>query len=283
VNGGSRLIVNADDFGITEAVNRGIVAAFDRGIVTSTSIMATGAAFEHAIDLARRRPRLAVGVHLVLTEHCPLIGVRAAASLVGSDGRFPAHITQLLAKQLRRRISLAEVSLELDAQLKRVRDAGVAVSHLDGHQHVHVLPGVAALVAELAEKHGVSAVRYPAERVRRYMLRSGKHLRRLAEQVALRAFCELSPLKSLRRSDEFIGFYFGGRLDETNLATVVAGLPADCTVELMCHPGDDDMQASDDWAYAWAAERDALTSPRIRDLVAQRGVQLISYRDVGAR
>ncbi len=278
----SRLIVNADDFGITEAVNRGIVAAFDRGIVTSTSLMATGPAFEHAVDLASSRPGLAVGVHLVLTEHRPLVGSRAAASLVGLDGCFPAHVTQLLALQLRRRISLAEARLELDAQLKRVRDAGVTVSHIDGHQHVHVLPGIAGVVAVLAAKHGVAAVRYPAERLRGYMLRDVKHGRRVAEQAALRLFCELSPLKPLRRSDEFVGFYFGGRLDEANLATVLAGLPAGRTVELMCHPGDDDMQPSEDWAYSWAAERDALTSPRIRDLVTQRGVQLISYRDVGA-
>jgi predicted glycoside hydrolase/deacetylase ChbG (UPF0249 family) len=277
-----RLIVNADDFGITEAVNRGIVAAFDRGIVTSTSLMATGAAFDHAVDLARRRPGLSVGIHLVLTEHRPLIGARAAASLVGPDGRFPAHVTRLLALQLRGRISLAEARLELDAQLQRVRDAGVTVSHIDGHQHVHVLPGIAGLVAELAAKHGVAAVRVPAERVRGYMLRDLKYARRVAEQAALRLFCELSPLKPLRRSDEFVGFYFGGRLDEANLTTVLAGLPAGCTVELMCHPGDDDMQASHDWAYAWATERDALTSPRIRDLVTQRGVQLISHRDVGA-
>jgi predicted glycoside hydrolase/deacetylase ChbG (UPF0249 family) len=150
VSTGTRLIVNADDFGITEAVNRGVVAAFDRGIVTSTSLMATGAAFDHAVELARRRPGLAVGIHLVLTEHRPLIGARAAASLVGPDGFFPAHITQLLAKQLRGRISLTEARVELEAQLKRVRDAGVVVSHIDGHQHVHVLPGIAAIVAELA-------------------------------------------------------------------------------------------------------------------------------------
>jgi predicted glycoside hydrolase/deacetylase ChbG (UPF0249 family) len=278
----SRLIVNADDFGITEAVNRGIVAAFDRGIVTSTSLMATGAAFDHAVDLARRRPGLAVGIHLVLTEHRPLVGAPAAASLIGPDGRFPAHVTQLLALQLRGRISLAEARLELDAQLNRVREAGVTVSHIDGHQHVHVLPGIAGIVAELAAKHGVAAVRYPAERVRGYMLRDRKYARRVAEQTALRLFCEWSPLKPLRRSDEFVGFYFGGRLDETNLRTVLAGLPAGCTVELMCHPGDDDMQGSDDWVYAWAAERDALTSPRIRALLTERGVQLIAHKDVGA-
>jgi predicted glycoside hydrolase/deacetylase ChbG (UPF0249 family) len=111
-----RLIVNADDFGYAEAVNRGVAEAFDRGIVTSTSIMATGAAFEHAVDLARSRPKLAVGVHLVLTEQRPLVGPAAAASLVGTDGRFPRHVTQLLGKQLRGQIALSEVRLELDAR-----------------------------------------------------------------------------------------------------------------------------------------------------------------------
>jgi chitin disaccharide deacetylase len=276
----SRLIVNADDFGITEAVNRGIVEAHDRGIVTSTSIMATGAAFEHAVGLARSRPGLAVGIHLVLTEQRPLVGAAAARTLVGDDGHFPPHIAQLLGLRLRGRLSLPEVRLELAAQLRRVRDAGLVVSHIDGHQHVHVLPGIAAIVAELAEQHGVAAVRYPAERVRSYMLRSLKDARRVAEQTALRFFCESAPLKHLRRSDDFVGFYFGGRLDEANLATVLAGLPSGRTVELMCHPGDEEMQASKDWAYAWSAERDALTSPRIRELVTARGLQLISYRDV---
>jgi predicted glycoside hydrolase/deacetylase ChbG (UPF0249 family) len=265
----ARLIVNADDFGIAAAVNHGIVDAFDRGIVTSTSLMATGAAFEHAVALARSRPALAVGVHLVLTEHRPL---------VRPDGRFTPHLKQLLAKHLRGGTRLPEVRLELDAQIRRVREAGIAVSHLDGHQHAHVLPGVAQIVAELAAQHGIGAVRYPAERLRSYMLRSRHQAPRLAEQTALRMFCALSPLKRLRRSDEFVGFYFGGRLDETNLATVLDGLPNSGTIELMCHPGGEDMQGDAGWRYSWAAERDALTSPRIRALVAARGMQLISHR-----
>ena len=280
MSAGLKLIVNADDFGISEAVNHGIVEAFDGGIVTSTSLMATGAAFDHAVELARARPGLSVGVHLVLTEHRPLIGAAAAASLVEPDGKFAPHLAQLLAKRLRGAVSMAEVRLELDAQIRRVRDAGVAISHVDGHQHAHVLPGIAAVVAELAAKHGIRAVRYPAERVRGYMLRSPRHARRVAEQAALGLFCASSPLKRLRRSDDFVGFFFGGRLDEANLATVLTGLPPAGTVELMCHPGDENMRPSDDWQYAWAAERDALMSPRIRELVAARGMQLVSYRDV---
>jgi predicted glycoside hydrolase/deacetylase ChbG (UPF0249 family) len=275
MSGALQLIVNADDFGISEAVNRGIVEAHERGIVTSTSLMATGPAFEHAVALARRCPRLAVGVHLSLTDQRPLSELRG---LVTADGMFPPHTTQLLQQALRGRLPLAEVRQELDAQIRRVRAAGVEVSHLDGHQHVHVLPGVAAVVAELAASHGIAAVRYPAERVRGYMLRSAQHVRRVAEQMALRFFCARSPLQALRRSDDFAGFYFGGRLDEANLETVLDTLPSAGTVELMCHPGAEDMQPVRGWEYAWAAERDALTSGRIRELVTARGVQLVSQR-----
>jgi hopanoid biosynthesis associated protein HpnK len=275
MSAGLKLIVNADDFGISEAVNRGIVEAHDRGIVTSTSLMATGPAFEHAVELARSRPRLAVGVHLVLTEQRPL-SAAAVPSLVRPDGAFEPHLAQLLRRQLRGRISLAEVRRELDAQIRRVRAAGIAIGHLDGHQHAHVLPGVARIVAELAAEHGIAAVRYPVERVRGYMLRSARHAARVAEQAALGLFSAASPLKRLRRSDDFVGFYFGGRLDEANLATVLTGLPASGTVELMCHPGDERMRPPGGWQYAWAAERDALTSPRIRELVMARGVQLVS-------
>jgi predicted glycoside hydrolase/deacetylase ChbG (UPF0249 family) len=268
MSAGLRLIVNADDFGVSEGVNRGIAAAHDHGIVTSTSLMATGEAFEHAVALARSRPRLAVGVHLVLTEHRPLRGAGLAR-----DGAFPRHVTALLGPALRGALPLDEVRAELDAQICRVRDAGIAIGHLDGHQHVHVLPGVARIVAELADAYGIAAVRYPAERLRGYMLRNPRWLRRVAEQAALRAFAAAAPLKRLRRSDDFVGFYFGGRLDEANLRTVLEALPAHGTVELMCHPGDEDAQPGGDWEYAWAAERDALTSPRIRE--ALRGVELV--------
>ena len=275
---GTRLIVNADDFGIAEPVNRGIAEAHDRGVVTSASIMATGASFEHAVALARERPRLGIGVHLVLTEQRPLAAAYVP-TLVGPEGRFAAHAVELAGRQLAARVSLREVKIELDAQIRRVRGAGLAVTHLDGHQHVHVLPGIARVVAELAAEHGIAAARYPAERVRSYMLRDVGGIKRLAEQAGVALCAAAAPRQGLRRSDDFVGFYFGGRLDEANLKTVLDDLPAGRTIELMCHPGQADMHA-DGWRYAWADELAALTSPRIRERLTARGVQLISYRDL---
>lgn len=278
---GLRLIVHADDFGIAEAVNRGIVEAHERGIVTSASIMAGGAAFEHAVALAREHPNLDVGVHLTLTELAPIVGGSAAERLAVDGGRFPHHVTQLAARALRGRLDLSAVRAELEAQIRCVIEAGIAVSHLDGHQHVHVLPGVAQVVADLTEQFGIRAVRYPAERVRGYMLRPGLGAKRLAEQLALSCVAAASPLRRLKHVDVFAGFFFGGRLDERNLAVVLASLPRHGTAEIMCHPGADDMRSEHGaWQYSWAAEREALMSPRIRELLEARGTRLVSYREL---
>jgi predicted glycoside hydrolase/deacetylase ChbG (UPF0249 family) len=277
--GGARLIVNADDFGLSEAVNRAVIEAHVNGIVTSTSIMAGGAAFEHAADLAARCPTLDVGVHLTLTELRPV--AESVPSLVGADGKFEPHATELAKRRLRGAIALTDVHKELDAQIRRARAHGVRPTHLDGHQHVHVLPGVARVVAELARVNGIRAVRVPTERMRGYMLKDPGNVKRLAEQIALGVFGTLSPLRHLRRVDRFVGFYFGGRLNEQNLRTVLERLPVGKTVELMCHPGSDDPQSQyGHWHYGWAAETAALTSPRIRELIGAHGVRLIGYRDV---
>jgi hopanoid biosynthesis associated protein HpnK len=277
--GGARLIVNADDFGLSEGVNRAVIEAHERGIVTSTSIMAGGAAFEHAATLAARCPTLDVGVHLTLTELRPVAD--SVPSLVDAHGQFAPHATQFAKRWLRGAITLPDVHKELDAQIRRALAHGVRPTHLDGHQHVHVLPGVARVVAKLAHDHGIRAVRVPTEPPRGYMLRDLGNLKRLAEQIVLGLFGSLSPLRRLRRVDRFVGFYFGGRLNEHNLRTVLERLPAGKTVELMCHPGLDDPQSPyGQWHYAWAAETAALTSPRIRELIGTQGVRLIGYRDV---
>jgi len=277
--GGARLIVNADDFGLSEAVNRAVIHAHENGIVTSTSIMAGGAAFEHAADLAVRCPTLDVGVHLTLTEQRPV--AESVPSLVDADGKFAPHATELAKRCFRGAIELGDVRKELDAQIRRVLAHGLRPTHLDGHQHVHVLPGVARVVAELAHEHGIRAVRVPTERPRGYMLKDLGNLKRLAEQIALGAFGALSPLRHLRRVDRFVGFYFGGRLNEQNLRIVLERLPAGRTVELMCHPGLEDPRSQyGHWGYAWAEETAALTSPTIRKLIGAHGVRLIGYRDV---
>lgn len=134
------LITNADDFGFTRDVNEGIVYAHRQGILTSTTLMATGRAFDHAVALGRENPELDIGVHLVL---------------VGSDG-YPPTVARLVASLPRIRIYD-----ELARQIGKVIDAGIQPTHLDTHKHTHLLPPVLGTVARLAEEFRIPWVRRP--------------------------------------------------------------------------------------------------------------------------
>jgi hopanoid biosynthesis associated protein HpnK len=272
------LIVNADDFGLSEAINRGVVKAHRDGIVTAASLIACGPAFDQAVALARETPTLDVGVHLTLTQLAPVSLPESVPTLVDVHGRFPADTFALARRALRGGLALADVHRELEAQIAKVEAAALSITHLDGHEHVHVLPGIARVVADLAAAHGIRAVRHPVERMRGYMLRNA---RRLAAQLMLSAVAAAAPLRRFRRADRFAGFHFGGRLSEKNLTMVLAGLPRSGTIELMCHPGEMEPDGPHrKWGYAGMAEREALTSRRIRDLVTARGMQLVSHRDL---
>ncbi|PYT53452.1 MAG: molybdopterin converting factor [Acidobacteria bacterium] len=157
------LIVNADDLGWTEGVNRGIVEAFHGGIVTSTSLLANGAAFAGGVDAARSAPGLGIGVHLNLSDGPPVADRKTVRSLLNGDGKFAGGPESLLLRRARRGIALAEVETEWDAQIRKIRDAGIAPTHLDGHKHVHMLPGLFEIALRLAKRHGIAAIRVSLE------------------------------------------------------------------------------------------------------------------------
>lgn len=278
-----RLIVNADDFGLTEAVNEGIVEAHQGGIVTATTLIASGAAFAHAVRLARKAPTLDVGVHLTLTEEQPVSPAREVPSLLGADGRFHPHATAFVKRYFAGQISLAEVERELDAQIARALSQGFRISHLDGHQHVHMVPGIRRIAGKLAQKYGIPAIRFPREAPRLYMLRDGDAAARLAQLFALNAFCAAADVRGAARPDHFVGFFYGGRLTKGNLMRVLHALPASGTSELMCHPGRHDPASSrGHWQYRWQDELAALTDGEVRDWLREHGVELVSYAALAA-
>lgn len=277
-----RLIVHADDFGISEPVNDGILRAHREGIVTSTSIMATGSAFQRAITLSRSAAELDIGIHLTLVEEAPLSPAENIPSLVTERGRMFDHATNFMKRYLQGRINLGDVRKELDAQIERVVTQGVRVSHLDSHQHLHVLPGIRRIVFDLARKYGIRAVRVPRERLHAYMLCERAGYARVLQRAVLNAFCAIGGGWEIGGADNFVGFHFGGRLNGENLRILLDRLPRSGTCELMCHPGlPNTAERYSHWHYNWGAELSALTEPEIQDLIRRMGIRLISYRDLG--
>lgn len=276
-----RLIIHADDFGLTEKVNKGIMKAHQEGILTSASIMASGAAFEHAVEICRIVPTLDIGVHLTLVEERPVLGGNTVKTLINKQGRFHEHARQFVQRYFCGLISLDEVRLELDAQIQKVLNTGIAISHLDSHQHLHMLPGILSIVVELANKYHVPAIRFPREKFHFAMLKEVRLFPRIVQLLILRVFCYLGRNMDAARTDCYYGFFFGGNLNKRNFLLLLETLPQNGTGEIMCHPGlDEPGTAYGHWRYNWLDELKALLDSEITAILQQKGVDLISYREL---
>lgn len=278
-----RLVVNADDFGISARINEGIIAAHRTGIVTSTSLMAVGRAFEQAVQLCRSAPTLDVGVHLTLVAERPLLP--GTSSIIGDDGRFPASAGAFLRRWLTGNIRLKDVQAEWSAQIERVLDNGIRVTHLDSHQHVHILPGLAELSFCIAAQYDVPFVRVPVEHFQLDRWPGRHEISRMMGATALWTSWMLARLAGARKMrlqpPHFLGFQDGGRLDDLRLRRMLRTLRPGRTYELMCHPGlrpdEPDLQS---WAYGHEVEFRTLTSPAIESEITAQGIQLCSFAEL---
>ena len=284
------LIVNADDFGWTEGVNRGIVRAFRQGIVTSTSLMANGQAFADAVALAQATPGFGVGVHLNLSNGPPVAHPGTVKSLLNAAGQFGGGPKQLLLRRAGGGLLLEEVEREWAAQIHKVREAGIEPTHLDGHKHVHMLPGLFGVALKLAKRHGIGAIRVALEASSlRTALASGAKQR---ASVVMKQGVEARGLKLLARdargqaeragiatTDYFCGIAQTGELTREGLEEMLKSLQ-EGTTELMCHPGYADAalgKTATRLQDSREAELQILTDTRIRNLVASQGIRLIDY------
>jgi chitin disaccharide deacetylase len=278
------LIIHGDDLGISDSVNLGIAEAHRCGVLTSASIMAVGAAFDGAVEICRALPSLDIGVHLTLIEERPLLPATTVPTLIDARNRFPASAFVFAYRYFRGQVDLGEIHRELDAQIRRVFDAGLAVSHLDSHQHIHMLPGVFDITVRLAREYAIPALRIPQERLSLTLVGRAPSLSRVAQQRALSGFCALASgrIGDLQRTDHFAGFLFGGAMNRGNLRTVLHSLPPTGCAEIMCHPSAHSLDAEyAHWGYDGAAELEALVDPDLPSLLEQLGFARSTYAALG--
>src|SRR5262252_2531043 len=161
-----QLIVNADDFGISEAVNEAVIRAFTEGVLTSCSLMVTGEAFEHAVSLAHAHPDLAVGIHLVTVMGRAVLPPASIPTLVDAAGNFVSNPTRAGLKYYFSLQARDELRQELRAQFDKFAATGLRLSHIDGHLHMHVHPVIFRAALELGLRYGVRRMRVPQEEYR---------------------------------------------------------------------------------------------------------------------
>jgi predicted glycoside hydrolase/deacetylase ChbG (UPF0249 family) len=277
------LVVNADDFGVSERINLGIARAHCDGIVTATSLMAVGRAFEHAIRLLPTLPTLDVGVHLTLVAEFPLL--RRGSSLSGADGRFLPSAGAFTLRWLNGRVRKDEVKAEWSAQIERVLGKGLRISHLDSHQHVHMLPGLMELAWSLAVSYSIPFVRVPVEGLRTEWPPSYHAMVRFLGAAILQILWLMARPSTIDKSTprflHFLGFRDGGQLTQERLLRLLALLRPGEMYELMCHPGfmpdEPDLRR---WGYRHEEELAALIDPSIRSEITSRNIQLCAYKNL---
>lgn len=281
---GKRLIVSADDFGMSPGINAGILRAHREGILTAASLMVNGGAFADAVEIARAHPALGVGLHLVLVQGKACAPPADIPGLVGPDGMFPMQpiwngfryfFAPGMREQLRR---------EIVAQLDKFASTGLPLSHVDGHLTVHVHPTVLSILLECAERHRIRAIRLPREPLPTALRFDRSHLaRKLFEGTVFAALSRwaLPRIEAARllHADRMYGLHQTGHVSERYLLDVLGQLPPGVT-EIYCHAGLPDEEARR-WRpadYESELELAGLTSPRVRAAVEAGGIELVSYR-----
>ena len=290
------LIVNADDLAWTEGVNRGIAQAHRYGIVTSATILANGAAFASAVELVKATPSLAVGVHLNLSDGKPVSPPETVPSIVNDRGDFKGGPEALLLRVARRNLRIKEVEMEWESQIRKVVNAGIQPTHLDGHKHVHMLPGMFEIALRLAKRNAIPAVRISHEGSSlRAALSSGENqniplvMKQGVQARVLKLLARdaraLAEAAGIATTDYFCGIAQTGELTIEGMKCLLQNLP-EGTTEIMCHPGFMDKELEESATRlrdSRELEVQILTSPDLRNLVASQGIRLIDYAFVAGK
>ncbi len=283
-----RLIVTADDFGLAVPVNEAVEEGHSNGILSAASLMVTGDAADDAVARARRLPKLAVGLHLVLVDGKPCLPPERIPDLVGPDGRFGADVIRAGIAIFCRARARAQVEAEIRAQLEAFRRTGLKLDHVDAHHHFHMHPVVRDALLRLAPEYGIAAIRVPREPPLLAWRATG-------DRLGARIFAWLVQARRARHmkrvfgaagiccNDWLLGLSDSGAMSARRVEGYLARLP-DGVSELYVHVATERFGGSGAWPadYDGRRELDALTDPGVRAALARSGLEATSFAALAA-
>lgn len=287
----TRLIINADDFGAHAQVNEAIRLGFEKGALSSASLLANGTHTEEAIKLARTLT-LPVGLHLNLTMGTALAPPKAVPALLDESGNFKFSAGQLIRRLTlgKQGALLAQIRAEFEAQLAFVADHGLKLTHLDSHQHVHMIPAVFAVMQECAGRFNITRCRFSRELLLLELMR--RHPLQIMARQNIIKWCVLRTMAwrihpNLLCPDEFFGVIHSGLIDEAILQGIIKRLPKERSLEIALHPclplAAQVGYAKTPWMKEFLAEPGrvlefhAVMAASIKELIAEREIELINF------
>ncbi len=264
-----RLIVNADDLGLSEQINHGILQAHHNGIVTSATLMMTMGGVDHALTHIHDTT-LDVGLHIDLTWGRALSAPQDIPSLVNADGTFIGK-KQLLKSLALGKIPSLQVEREIATQVNAFKQTGLQLFHTDVHQHFHGFPVIMRALARVAQQEDIPYIRNVNEFAPTSIVNIA--------MVVLFLFSKRYLPGSIRHADHFLGLALTNRLNEKSLLPQLMKVQPGLT-ELMCHPGyDDPLLNTLSRLQSREMEITALTSKPVRDVLTENAIELTTFRD----
>lgn len=279
-----KLIINADDFGLSSGVNQAVEQAWQQGVLTQASLMAGGDAFDEAVAIAKRNPGLQVGLHLTLVQGKPVLPPDKLPGLVGSNGCFPDNPVLVGMRLFFDPTIRMQLRNEIEAQILKVKQAGIPLSHIDGHLNIQMHPTVFSVLSELMQLHGITSFRISRERLLQNLRYDRTRLAgKLAERFIFGALASHARpslrYHSVTTAVEVKGMLNSGRMTEEYLLAIAENLQPGLT-EWYLHPGClPDPEISRRMPdYQHEQELAALLSPRLRFRLQELGITLTNYR-----
>jgi chitin disaccharide deacetylase len=279
-----KVVITSDDFGLSRGVNRAVEQAWKNGLLTCASIMPGAAAFDEAVKIARRNPGLQIGLHLTLVQGHSVLPPAELPGIVDSTGNFTDNPVRAGFRYFFDRGLFCQLKREVEAQIKRVLDAGIPLTHIDGHLNIHLHPTVFRILAELMPRYGISSFRLAQERLAHNLQfdqerKMGKRVENLIFGFLTdHARPELKRL-GIEYAAEVKGVLNSGRMTEEYLLNIIEGFQ-DGLTEIYFHPG---MMPDAEISrlmpdYRHQEELAAVTSPRVRQRLRDLKIQVQNYR-----
>jgi len=281
-----RLVINADDFGLSPGINRAVSKAHSEGILTSATLFANFPSFNEAIALARKAPGLGVGVHLNVIEGKPLLSGEELPDILAEDGTFLGSLSRLLRRYLLapKRV-LRQVALEWGAQIDRFLSSGLHPTHIDSHKHIHAFPPFFRLAVGLASRRGIRAIRLPRESSSWLVSFRGAPrpgLFRCISSSALNVFFKwnlsLATSGGLKTTGSCYGIAATGKMTVERFESILWDFPGP-TGEIVMHPGyrDDELPVPTRLRESRESELEILLDTGLKTLVEKLGIRLIHF------
>ena len=276
------ILINADDFGRHPLINAAVAKACEMGLLRSATLMPGGIAFDGAVDIARAHPALGVGIHLTLVNGNPVSHPEDIPTLVDETGHFYDNHGIFVKRYLTGKVFLEDVRRELFAQVGKMKETGLFITHIDSHQHMHMLPGVIDIALDAAESVGLSATRVSLSPLfTGFTGNPGQLIGRAGLWTLATLAKRRAEKRNFRTPDHFAGIVAGDAVTVDCLRHIIETLKPG-TTEIMMHPGTDNKKLIPDtaWDHDFEAEFAAMTDPDLMALVKQKNIHIVNFADL---